>query len=365
MAFMSYEQRKAILENIKGVTQVIPQPTLDLVPNLRALKPDYVVHGDDWKTGFLRETRQRVIEVLQEWNGQLIEPAYTPGISSTNLRAAINAANQTPEARSRQLRRLLSYKPFVRVIEIHDGLSAAIAQNAQLPNGKHPLEFDALWLSPTGEARARGISVPEFLDFSARLQTVQDVLHNTTRPLVVDLGCGASPDQFAYQVAQLERVGVSGVVIAQADTAVPLQQYLQKGREAVSSHHFALIANLGSLTPQTKIDPLLRVAHTALQAGADALLLSLPQESQTILNHFVNQYSLRQNRLPLIVQPKDFTGGETVLSGVQAVVYANHLLPAALAAMQETAVSLLKHSQADAIIPAANPTKPTSLFQSK
>lgn len=356
MAFMSYEQRKAILENIKGVTQVIPQPTLDLVPNLRALKPDYVVHGDDWKTGFLRETRQRVIEVLQEWDGQLIEPAYTPGISSTTLRAAVKAANKTPEARRRQLQRLLRYKPFVRFIEVHDGLSAAISQAAQLPNGKQPLAFDAFWLTPKSEARARGLSHQTFLDFSARLPTIQNILHSTNKPIVVDLGADASPDQFAYQVTQLESIGVSGVVIAPVDTAVPLEQHLQKGREAITSHHFALIANLGNLTPQTQLDPLLHLALTVTKAGADALLLGLTLQTQTILKRFVKEYLQQENRLPLIVQLGDFIGGEASLSGVQAAVYANQLLPAAFTAMQATAVSILKQSQKDAVTTAANLT---------
>ncbi|VAW35566.1 Cytidylyltransferase domain / Phosphoenolpyruvate phosphomutase [hydrothermal vent metagenome] len=152
MAFMSYEQRKAILENIKGVTRVIPQPTLDLVPNLRALKPDFVVHGDDWKTGLLRETRQGVIDVLQEWGGQLIEPAYTSGISSTNLRAALNSATNSPEYRSRQLHRLFTFKPFVRMIEVHNGLSAAVAENTNVSINKKVAEFDALWLGAESEA---------------------------------------------------------------------------------------------------------------------------------------------------------------------------------------------------------------------
>ncbi len=365
MAFMSYEQRKAILENINGVTKVIPQPTLDLVPNLRTLKPDYVVHGDDWKTGFLRETRQRVIDVLQEWDGQLIEPSYTPGISSTNLRAAINAANKTPEVRSRRLQRLLSYKPFVRFAEVHNGLSAIIAQQAQLPNGRDPLGFDALWLSSHAEALARGISDETLLDFSARLQTVRDILHSTTKPLVIELGSKLSPEQVAYQAIQLEQAGVSGVVIDSSDTAVSIEALLQKRRAVITSHHFALVANLGSLTPQTEIKPVLQLAHTLFEVGADALLVGLASEAQSGLKRFVKQYARHKNRLPLIVKFEDRSGGEATLPGIQAAVYANQLLNAALTAMQETAVSLLKQSQQNAIIPASNQPVPTILVPTK
>ena len=81
----TYDQRKKIIENIKGVTDVIPQDSLDYVPNLKKIKPNYVVHGDDWKYGVQQDIRQKVIDILKEWNGTLIEIKYTPGISSTSI----------------------------------------------------------------------------------------------------------------------------------------------------------------------------------------------------------------------------------------------------------------------------------------
>ena len=81
----TFEQRKKIIENIKGVTNVIPQDSLDYVPNLKKIKPNYVVHGDDWKKGTQKVVRQKVINVLKEWDGVLIEIKYTPGISSTSI----------------------------------------------------------------------------------------------------------------------------------------------------------------------------------------------------------------------------------------------------------------------------------------
>src|SRR5258705_5493685 len=85
LPYLSYDQRLAVVEEIRGVARVVPQDTLDYVANLRRLRPDYVVHGDDWRTGPQSETRRRVIETLQEWGGQLVEPPYTKGISSTSI----------------------------------------------------------------------------------------------------------------------------------------------------------------------------------------------------------------------------------------------------------------------------------------
>ncbi len=131
LPYLSFEERKTVMEQIKGVTKVIPQETLDYIPNLRALQPDFVVHGDDWKTGVQRETRQRVIDTLKEWGGELIEPEYTPGISSTRLNAMVRDVGTTPEIRMRQLRRLLEAKPYVRAIEAHNGLTGLIADKAR------------------------------------------------------------------------------------------------------------------------------------------------------------------------------------------------------------------------------------------
>ena len=74
LPYMSYEQRSQVVANLKGVARVIPQTTLDYIPNLMELKPDYVVHGTDWRTGVQAKTRQRVIDTLATWGGKLVEP---------------------------------------------------------------------------------------------------------------------------------------------------------------------------------------------------------------------------------------------------------------------------------------------------
>ena len=85
---VSWEQRKLVAEHLKDVSLVIPQNSLDYRPNLIALKPQFVVHGNDWKTGPQAETRQQVIDTLRIWGGSLVEPEYTKGISTTDLISA-------------------------------------------------------------------------------------------------------------------------------------------------------------------------------------------------------------------------------------------------------------------------------------
>ena len=51
LPYMNYEQRAAVVAQLKGVARVVPQERLDYIPNLKKLKPDFVVHGTDWRSG--------------------------------------------------------------------------------------------------------------------------------------------------------------------------------------------------------------------------------------------------------------------------------------------------------------------------
>ena len=114
---LDYKRRKIIIQNIKYVNRVIPQNTLSYVPNLNLIKPDYVVHGDDWKTGVQKKTRRDVIKTLKKWSGKLIEPKYTKNISSTIIKNKILEIGTLPQNRVSRLKRLLSSKKIVRILE--------------------------------------------------------------------------------------------------------------------------------------------------------------------------------------------------------------------------------------------------------
>lgn len=83
--YMNYEMRKIIIENVKGVDEVICQEIKDYSPNLIKLKPKYMVHGTDWREGPLADVRQKAIELMASWGGEVIEPEYTKGVSSSQL----------------------------------------------------------------------------------------------------------------------------------------------------------------------------------------------------------------------------------------------------------------------------------------
>ena len=158
LPFMTYEHRREVMENLKAVSRVVPQTTLDYVANLKSLKPDFLVHGDDWQTGVQQQTRARAIVALAQWGGKLVEVPYTPGISSTALHAAMKEVGTTPDLRLKQLRRLLNARPLLRFLDIHNALSGLIIENTHVdtPGGRR--EFDGMWGSSLTDSTAKDVS---------------------------------------------------------------------------------------------------------------------------------------------------------------------------------------------------------------
>ena len=363
---MNYEQRKAVVENLKGVDRVVPQETLDYVPNLRLLKPDYVVHGDDWKEGVQRETRQRVIAALAEWGGQLVEPAYTPGISSSMLYKAIREVGTTPDIRRLRLRRLLQAKPLIRAMEVHSGLSGLIVENCRADVRGQAVEFDAMWLSSLTDSTLKGKPDIECVDLTSRLHTVNDILEVTTKPIIFDGDTGGKTEHFVFTVKTLERLGVSAVIIedkiglkknslldhgnlqAQAGVA-DMAERIRAGKNAQVSDDFMVIARCESLiTGAGPADALARV-QAYIEAGADGIMIHSKAKTADEIVAFCQAYGQLPRRVPLVVVPSTYpqiTEQELAAHGVNVVIYANHMLRSAYPAMLHTAETILKHGRA-------------------
>ena len=213
LPYMSWEQRKIVVEAVKGVSRVIAQETLDYVPNLEKEKPDFVLHGDDWKTGVQAPTRQRIIDVMATWGGKVVDIPYTQGISSTQLNNVLKEVGTTPAIRLQRLRRLLNAKDIVRVMEAHNGLSGLIVEQTQVNNNGKKDEFDAIWISSLTQATAKAKPDNGFLDASTRIAALSEILDVTTKPIIYDGDSGGPAEHFAFTVKELERLGVSAIII--------------------------------------------------------------------------------------------------------------------------------------------------------
>jgi phosphoenolpyruvate phosphomutase len=378
LPYLSYDQRKAVVEQIKGVDRVVPQETLDYVANLRSLKPDYVIHGDDWKTGVQARTRQRVIDALAEWGGELVEPTYTPGISSTRLNKSLKEIGTTPEIRMRQLRRMLAAKPLIRVMEAHNGLTGLIVENTRVegPEGR-PVEFDAIWLSSLTDSTAKGRPDIEYVDITSRTSTLQDILEVTTKPIIFDGDTGGIREHFMFTVKTLERLGISAVIIEDkvglkknslfgtevaqmSDEPEAFAAKIKAGREARVTEEFMIIARIESLILGQGLDDALHRARIYIAAGADGIMIHSKDRDTAQLFAFVEAYRGFDASVPLVAVPTAYghvTEEEFAERGVNMVIYANHLLRSAYPAMVATAETILRHGRIEEIEAACMPIK--------
>src|SRR3989338_4373556 len=360
---LTYEERKIIVENIRGIKEVVPQHTLDYEQNLRRLKPDYVVHGDDWKEGVQKQVREKVIKILSEWGGTLIEIPYTPGISSTKLYQHMQEIGITPERRMKKLKRLLDVKEWVRLLEAHSGLSALIVENTKLVQEKKLQEFDGVWISSLTDSTAKG--KPD-IELVQRMDTLHDILEATTKPIVVDGDTGGIAEHFVFTVRTLERLGVSAIIIedkiglkknslfgtAAQQTQDSIENFcykIGKGKRAQITDDFMIIARIESLILKAGLDDALRRAKAYIEAGADGIMIHSKEKEITEIREFCRAFSQFERKVPLVVVPSTYSHiyeSELAGYGVNMVIYANHLLRSAYPAMIKTAQTILQHGRA-------------------
>lgn len=365
LPYMDFEQRKQVVENLKGVCRVVPQETLDYVPNLRLYRPDYVVHGDDWREGIQREVRQAVIDTIAEWGGELVEVPYTTGISSTQLNQALKEIGTTPDLRRNKLRRLLLAKPLVRLMEAHNGLTGLIVENIGIdaPTGRR--EFDGMWASSLTESTAKGKPDIEAVDVTARTQTLHDLMEVTSKPVVYDADTGGKPEHFQFTVRTLERLGVSAAVIEDKvglkknslfGTEVPQVQdtvenfcaKIRAGKKAQVTDDFMVVARIESLILDRGVADAIARAEAYIAAGADAILIHSKRKEADEIFEFCGHYAAFDRRAPLFAVPSTYnkvSETELIANGVNVVIYANQLIRAAYPAMVETARSILTHER--------------------
>jgi len=366
LPFLEFEHRKNIIENIKGVSNVVEQAELDYRPNLFKLKPDFVVHGDDWKQGVQKDVREQVVETLSQWGGKLIEVPYTTGISSTMLNNALKEIGVTPDIRLKSLRRLINSKEIVRIIEAHNGLTGLIVENVKVEVEGKIREFDGMWASSLTDSTAKGKPDIEAVDVTSRVANINDLVEVTTKPIIFDGDTGGKIEHFVFTVRTLERLGVSAIIIEdkvglkknslfgtdvsqQQDTIEGFCEKIQAGKNAQITRDFMIIARIESLILQMGMEDAIKRALAYIQAGVDGIMIHSKEKSPQEILEFCQRYKKFDTRVPLVVVPSSFdtiTENELAEAGVNVVIYANQLLRSAYPAMLNTAKKILTHQRA-------------------
>lgn len=362
LPYMTYEQRKEVIENIKGVTDVIPQETLDYRSNLISIKPDYIVHGDDWKEGVQRETRQQVLTCIQEWGGELVEIPYTQGISSTQLNKSVRELGTTPDIRRARLRRLIDAKPVVRILESHNALSGLIAETVKSTKG---IEFDGMWSSSLTDSTSKGKPDIEAVDVSTRINTINEIFEVTTKPMIYDADTGGIPEHFAFTVRTLERTGISAVIIEDktglkknslfgnevAQTQDSIENFCDKikaGKAAQITDDFMVISRIESLILEKGMEDALARARAYIEAGTDGIMIHSRRKTACEILEFCEKLKKFAPTIPIIVVPTSYnqiTAEELGNAGINVIIYANHMLRAAYPGMKMVAESILENDR--------------------
>lgn len=362
---MKYNERKQVIENIKGVISVIEQDSLDQSENLLKIRPDYVLHGDDWREGEQKEYREKVIEVLKEWGGELVEVPYTKGVSISKLDEQLMEIGITPQMRMKKLKELIYSKKTIRILEAHNGLTGLIVEKTKLNKDGRIKEFDGMWVSSLCDSTAKGKPDIELVDLTSRVNTINDILEVTTKPIIVDGDTGGQIEHFVYTVKTLERLGVSAIIIedrtglkknslfgtAVKQTQDTIEHFCEKikaGREARVTSDFMIISRIESLIAKAGMDDAIKRAKAYIEAGADGIMIHSKEKDGKEIVEFCRLYNQLENRVPLIVVPTSYnfmTESELAELGVNVIIYANHLIRSAYPAMVKTAETILANER--------------------
>jgi phosphoenolpyruvate phosphomutase len=365
LPYLSYEQRKEVIENIKGVARVVPQEEWSYVPNLKKYKPAAIIHGDDWKSGPLHKERDAVYETMKELGGEVIEVPYTTGVNSSVLNEEMRSLGTTPNIRLKTLRRLIAAKPVVRIMEAHSGLSGLIIENLEVEAEDGLRSFDGMWSSSLTDSTSKGKPDIEAVDLTTRLQSLTDILECTTKPIIFDGDTGGQSEHFIFTVRTLERNGISAVIIEDKvglkknslfgtdvkQELSPIPDFCEKisaGKKSQVTQDFMIIARLESLIAGYTVEDALERARAYVKAGADGVMIHSKEKSGEDIKMFCRTFKAEFPDTPVVLVPttyNQFTEDEFKNWGANIIIYANHMLRSSYPAMLGTAKMILENSR--------------------
>ena len=365
LPYLNWKNRKIILENIKGVTEVFEQSEWDYSPTILKYKPDYMVHGSDWLEGPLAPYRELAIQALSTYGGKLIEVDYTKDVSSTELSLKEKIIGTTPDIRKATLRRLINAKDIVKIMEAHNPLSALILENLSITKNGKQRQFDGFWSSSLTDSTSQGKPDIEALEINNRLYNINNIFDVTTKPLIMDADTGGKIEHFELNVRSMERLGISAVIIEdkkglkknslfgnevkqEQESKEYFAEKIKAGRASRISENFMVIARIESLILEKGINDALERANAYIDAGVDGIMIHSRKDSADEIFEFSKIFRKNHKSIPLVSVPSTYnsvTEEELARKGFNVVIYANQMLRAAYPAMYKVAESILNNGR--------------------
>ena len=362
----TFEERIEIVKNIKGVSKIVIQNDVMYDKIIEEIKPDYVIHGDNWCSGPMKAIRDNVLNLMEKFGGKVIDVPYTTSENVMLLDAKNELKRSMPEYRRKRLKNLLNLRDIVKAIEVHNGLTGLIAEKTIVENNGELDQFDAMWISSLCDSTAKGKPDIELVDMTSRFRTIYDVMEVTTKPIIFDGDTGGHIEHFIYTVRTLERMGVSAVIIEDKiglkknsllgtdveqtqDTIEHFCEKIQAGKRVQITDDFMIIARIESLILEKGMEDALSRAHAYVRAGADGIMIHSRKEDPKEILEFCDKFRETNKNIPIVVVPTSFsiiTEAELTQHGVNIVIYANQLTRAAFPAMESVAKDILKYHRA-------------------
>lgn len=363
---VSFEERVQLVRNIPEVSQVVIQNDVMYDEVIQALHPDYVIHGDNWLCGPMKAIRDSVLKQLESYGGRIIDVPYTYNEEVRYIDDRMKAKLAMPEYRRKRLKQLLSIRPIVKAIEVHNGITGLIAEKTIVEHNGELDQFDAMWISSLCDSTAKGKPDIELVDMTSRFQTINDVTEVTTKPIIFDGDTGGLTEHFVYTVRTLEKMGVSAVIIEDKtglkknslfgnevkqsqDSIENFSAKIAAGKKAQLTDDFMIIARIESLILEQGMEDALNRARAFVKAGADGIMIHSRKQDPAEILEFCDRFRGEDRTTPVVVVPSSFntiTEGELAEHGVNIVIYANQLTRSAFPAMKKTAEDILRYHRA-------------------
>ena len=360
------EERMKIIAGLQGVSHVIRQDELSYRKIIETLHPDYIVHGDDWKTSLHKPLREECIELLKTYGGELVEFPYARNKAYNQLEANARSQLSIPDIRRGRLKWLIEKKGLVTCMEAHDGLTGLLVEQTVVMQDGANYQFDGMWVSSLCDSTAKGKPDIELVDLTSRMRTIDDIMEVTTKPIIMDGDTGGLIEHFCYTVRTLERTGVSAVIIEDKtglkknslfgteveqtqDTIENFCAKIAAGKAAQKTREFMIIARIESLILEHGMEDALQRAFAYVQAGADGIMIHSRRKEPDEVFEFITRFRQQNSTAVLVVVPTSFnsvTEDEFRRRGVNVVIYANHLIRSAYPAMKQTAEMILRNHRA-------------------
>ena len=362
---ISQEDRAKLYKSIDGVEEVVIQNDMLYDDVISLIRPDYVLHGDNWKEGPEKAIRDHVEELLKAYGGELVDIPYTHNENVKMIDLQLREKLSMPEYRRKRLRQLIKMTPIVKAMEAHSGLTGIIVEKTVVERDGKLDQFDAMWISSLCDSTAKGKPDIELVDMTSRFRTIDDIMEVTT-------------EHFVYTVRTLERMGVSAVIIEDKkglkknslfgteveQTQSTIEEFSEKikaGKRAQLTEDFMIIARIESLILEKGMEDALERARAFVKAGADAIMIHSRKKDPAEVIEFCDTFREKDKVTPIVVVPSSFnviTEEELAQHGVNIVIYANQLTRSAFPAMQKTAEDILKYHRAkevdDRLMPIKN-----------